>query len=524
MVNHSDTSLSNGLCSPSESWTRQTSVSNGADLVTRSKPAVIQDIQQLVPPGTPQPEDPETLKQLGGLTAELIRTYQAAEQLFEDPFSDVWHRTIHLYEALVREKLQDQVVLVTGGEGFVGTCLIERLKTLGVKRIVSVDKVRWRGAAAALTPLRQDNTALYPVDIRDYPTLRQIFELESPQLVFHLAAQRLPGLAEIEVWETVSSNVFGTQNIIRLCEEFQVRQCVFSSTGKASRYLTAEVYAASKKFAEWQFTQASQRGKTTYSMVRFTHMLNNSSFCAEYDRKVAQGEVVNIHAPNRYIVGQNVTEAVHLLLNGLVVAEPKRNKFILCRNLGWPVETLEVALYKILDSGKNLPIYFQGVLPGYEESFFRGQVNWDRPTEINTLINTIETSSSTFDQSGDLIVSPASTFDDQILDAHLAQLQALISNPETPQALIKRSLAAGVRAVALSIYAQADPDLLAKILKWGTDPQYLEMENSQLEAHEPMIRLMVESWYLSQGKEMAETVQMQPLKQLVSPITGQYAS
>jgi hypothetical protein len=66
-----------------------------------------------------------------------------------------------------------------------------------------------------------------------------------------------------------------------------VQQCVFSSTGKASRYFTAEVYAASKKIAEWQFAQAVQQGKVTYSMVRFTHTLDNSLVAQQIDERVA---------------------------------------------------------------------------------------------------------------------------------------------------------------------------------------------------------------------------------------------
>ncbi|MDG2615609.1 hypothetical protein P7L53_05065 [Thermoleptolyngbya sichuanensis XZ-Cy5] len=71
---------------------------------------------------------------------------------------------------------------------------------------------------------------------------------------------------------------------------------------------------------------------------------------------VKHGKIVNIHAPDKYVFGQNVHEAVSLLLNSLVVSKPGKLEFLVCRNLGWPVETLEVALYKILQSGKNIPI------------------------------------------------------------------------------------------------------------------------------------------------------------------------
>jgi len=76
-------------------------------------------------------------------------------------------------------------------------------------------------------------------------------------------------------------------------------------------------------------------------------MLENSLFCEPISQKVQQGKTVNVQAPHRYVTAQNLIEAVHLLLNSLVVSVPGKLKFVAVTNLGWPTETLEVALYKI---------------------------------------------------------------------------------------------------------------------------------------------------------------------------------
>ncbi|HEY9667919.1 MAG TPA: epimerase, partial [Coleofasciculaceae cyanobacterium] len=60
--------------------------------VTR-KAEVIKRIQELVPPGLPEPSEPEMLAQLRTLTVELIEAYKAEGQLQDDPFSDVRDRT-----------------------------------------------------------------------------------------------------------------------------------------------------------------------------------------------------------------------------------------------------------------------------------------------------------------------------------------------------------------------------------------------------------------------------------------------
>ncbi|KJH71549.1 polysaccharide biosynthesis protein [Aliterella atlantica] len=461
-----------------------------------SKAEIVKAIQDLVPPGSPEPQCPTVLADLQVLTADLIQAYIATGKLTEDPFGDVLTRSIHLYQAEVSSLVYDKVILVTGGEGCVGSQLVAKLATLGVKRIVSVDKQRGTdGSAIKLTTDKQVPAVMYAADVRDYNALKSIFELEKPSIVFHLAAQRLPWLAEIKIHETVSTSIFGIQNIIRLCESYGVQQCVFSSTGKASRYFTSEVYAASKKVAEWQFLQAALQGDTTYSMVRFTHMLDNSSVCQQIEDKIEQGKIVNLHAPERYIVGQNGREAVHLLLNALVLSQPGKLKFLTVRNLGWPTETLEIALYKILQSGQSIPIYFQGLIPGYEELFFLGQFDWYKPTEIHLLVNALEEKFTTVDPSGDILVTEIAPFNLELLNRHLLIFQELLNNSNLADIEIKHYLAIVVKDIVRSSFAWSSTYQLLNTLRWGVDKKRLQAEGTPIIAHKDVVQLLVQELY-----------------------------
>ncbi|MES1022399.1 polysaccharide biosynthesis protein [Gloeocapsa sp. BRSZ] len=459
-----------------------------------SKSEIIRCIQELVPLGSPEPQDSQVLATLTELTSDLIQAYQTEGQLQEDPFTDVWKRTIHLHESAVRCRVQGKVVLVTGGEGCVGSELVKKLVEFGARQVVSVDKARCANLYDQ-KPLKvqKQAIALYAADVRNYHALKYIFETEKPDIVFHLAAQRLPGLAEVQIRETVTTAIYGTQHIIQLCEEYGVQQCIFSSTGKAARYFTAEVYAASKKLCEWQLAQAAQKGNVTYGMVRFTHMLNNSSVCQQISDKIQQGKIINIHAPHRYITAQNINEALHLLLNALVLSQPKKLKFLTVRNLGWPTETLEIALYKILEAGKHLPIYFQGLLPGYEEPCFLGQFDWSQPTETNLLINALE--NSQVEASGDMMMAELTCFSSEVLDKHLSIIQTLTDNLSLPEANIKYGLKTAIKEVTGSIFAQTSSRTLLKILKWGTNPKQLVSEELSLECHQDIIELIVQGLY-----------------------------
>ena len=482
------------------------------------KAEVIKRLQELVPPGSPEPHDPEVLTKLRTLTVELIEAYKAEGQLEDDPFADVRDRTIQLYTSEVSEQLKGKVALVTGGEGCVGSDLVKKLVELGAKHVISVDNARC-GYPLESKPIgeKKESVTRYAADVRNYDSLNSIFDAEKPELVFHLAAQRQPGLAEKKVRETISTSLLGTENIIKLCEKYGVQQCVFSSTGKASRYFTAEVYAASKKIAEWQFAQAVQQGKVTYSMVRFTHTLDNSLVSQQIDEKIKIGPVVNVHAPHRYLTAQNLSEARHLLLNALIFSQPDKLKFLTVTNLGWPTETLEMILHKIVQSGKDLPIYFQGLQPGYEEPFFLGQFDYSNPTDIHLLINSLEDPYRTHDSSRDMVITELAPFSTELLDKHVWALKTLIADPELPEAQLKPCLAQAVKEITSSICAKASPQALLKILKWGINPKRIKAKEIIVESHRDILELVVKGLYgrLSQDALNTSIVTADEFEELV---------
>src|SRR5690606_4951847 len=288
-----------------------------------------------------------------------------------------------------------------------------------------------------------DRLKYYQCDVLDSGQLAEIFGKHQPQIVFHTAAQRNPGLAERAISESININVFGTLNMVRAAEESgSVRNFVFCSTGKASRYFTEEVYAATKKMCEYILDVHSRESNIAYSMARFTHVVDNSLMDADIRDSVTRGEYVRIHSSGKFVTAQNAKEASYLLLNSLVHADSDRCNFLIVRNLEWPVESLELALYYISISQRQIPIVFSGNPIGYTEKFFRGQMDWSKPAELNLLINVYENRFRRIAGDDDIIVSNILQCSKPALWHALDNLRAATSDDE-----IKANLIGGLKNI-----------------------------------------------------------------------------
>ncbi len=119
-------------------------------------------------------------------------------------------------------------ILVTGGTGFIGKHLINRLQAQG-HRLTVIDNL-----SASQKNQLPSNIKFYQQDIDD-PALIKLFKAIKPQVVYHLAADnRITSSPQ----ETISSNVIGTFNMLNLSKLTKVKHFIFTSS--------AAVYGESK--------------------------------------------------------------------------------------------------------------------------------------------------------------------------------------------------------------------------------------------------------------------------------------
>jgi Polysaccharide biosynthesis protein len=472
---------------------------------TLSKNDILEAIWETVPVGAPDPTDPAVLAKLSALTQQLIDV-TGRQRLSVDPFAESYERQVVIDRDKVKSILKNKVVLVTGGQGFVGTNLIAKLQQFGVNRIISVDITNDRSQRVTIDTTGGNfdiPVSYYHGDVRDLQSLQDIFDLEQPQVVFHLAAERLPGLAETRIHQTVSTNILGCDHILQLCEKNQVEACIFSSTGKASRYFTPDIYAASKKIAEWLFSDNSQPRQCKYGIVRFTHVIENSPVNSDMEARVNQG-IVSMHAPDRHIYTQNVEEAVGLLLNALTILKPGQTKLLAVKDIGWPINTLDLALHKILLSGRtDIPIYFKGIPAGYERHVFMGQLDLSGDREILPMLNVLESGYAEISKAGDTVMSAITPFDPDVVNQCMTDIRAAVRSIDTD---IKQTVIDSIKQIALSSFYLADPFKLLDILGWGINSKEMALGGVDITYYQETVALLVRGVGIAPTKTAATEV------------------
>jgi UDP-glucose 4-epimerase len=122
-------------------------------------------------------------------------------------------------------------VLVTGGAGFIGSNLVDRLIARGDHVTVLDDLSRGRlENLACATAAGADRLSVITADILD-PGVDEMIALARPSVIFHLAAQIDVRASVIEPRRDADINVLGTVTVAEAARRAGVHKIVFASSG-----------------------------------------------------------------------------------------------------------------------------------------------------------------------------------------------------------------------------------------------------------------------------------------------------
>ena len=249
-----------------------------------------------------------------------------------------------------------KLYLVTGGSGFLGFPLVDKIISEGAKvRVIARDE----GKLISLKEKHPD-IEIYPGDIADRFEVKQA--MKGVNGVFHLAASKHVGLAETFVRENVKSNTLGSLNILEESLECDLDFILTTSTDKAAQ--VAGVYGATKFLVERLFKQfESLNPNCQYRIVRYGNVLySTGSVLCKWKDLIEQGKEVIVTEPSATRFFWNVEQAIQLIIDCL---DKATDTSPYCPSMkSMRIDNLLEAMVQKYGDGQTIKIKEIGLQPG----------------------------------------------------------------------------------------------------------------------------------------------------------------
>ena len=170
----------------------------------------------------------------------------------------------------------DRPTLVTGASGFLGGWLIQRLLDRGADVICLVRD--WVPQSELVSRGLLDRVKVARGEVQDQALLERVLGEYEIDIVFHLAAQTIVGIANRNPVSTFASNIGGTWAMLEACRRSpQVRQIVLASSDKAYGEHNGEHYREDNPL----------EGRHPYDVSKSCADLIAQSYAATYGLPVA---------------------------------------------------------------------------------------------------------------------------------------------------------------------------------------------------------------------------------------------
>ncbi len=319
-------------------------------------------------------------------TEDIIKNKNLLENMKDVEIEDLLGREpISLDNNNIENLIKDNVVLVTGGGGSIGSELCRQIITYHPKKLVILD-IYENNLYDIQTELKfkyeDANIEAIVGSVRDKKKLDSIFKKYRPALVFHAAAHKHVPLMEDSPLEAIKNNVLGTKNVADCADEYGTKRFILISTDKAVN--PTNIMGASKRLCEMIIQAKNQVSKTEYAAVRFGNVLgSNGSVIPLFKKQIKEGGPVTVTHKEITRFFMTIPEAVGLVLQAMTYAKGGE---IFVLDMGKPVKIYDLAVSLIKLSGLvpdvDIPIEITGLRPGeklYEELLIEeeGLINTD---------------------------------------------------------------------------------------------------------------------------------------------------
>lgn len=301
----------------------------------------------------------------GELNVSKLRDVEITDLLGRDPIR------VNLDE--IMGYVENQVVMVTGGGGSIGSELCRQIALYNPKQLIIFD-IYENNAYEIQQELKRHypdlNLEVLIGSVRNTHRMEMVFEKYHPDIVYHAAAHKHVPLMEDSPNEAIKNNVFGTYKTAQAASKYGVKRFVLISTDKAVN--PTNIMGASKRLCEMIVQSFNKISSTEFVAVRFGNVLgSNGSVIPLFKKQIAEGGPVTVTDKNIIRYFMTIPEAVSLVLQAGAYAKGGE---IFVLEMGEPVKIDDMARNLIRLSGYtpdvDIKIEYTGLRPGeklYEE-------------------------------------------------------------------------------------------------------------------------------------------------------------
>lgn len=323
---------------------------------------------------------------------------------------------------LIEQQIHNQVVLITGAAGSIGSEIVRQVALFNAKEIILVDQ-----AETPMHELQLELEEKYPNvkvklfigDITNRIRMEHVFEQYRPRYVFHAAAYKHVPMMENNPSEAIHTNVFGTKIIADLAIKYDVEKFVMISTDKAVN--PTNVMGASKRIAEIYvqslfFNQIKTKDGhcTRFITTRFGNVLgSNGSVIPRFRQQIEEGGPITVTHKDIIRYFMTIPEACQLVLEAGCMGLGGE---IYIFDMGKPIKIYDLASRMITLAGLRPNIDIQIVETGL------------RPGEklYEELLNDKELTMATTHKK--IMIAKVRTYEYEEIVKHISKLEQMLMN------------------------------------------------------------------------------------------------
>ena len=262
-------------------------------------------------------------------------------------------------------------ILITGGTGSLGHALTKKLLNSGVEAIRIFSRNE-SNQIAMESNFDDKRLRFFVGDIRD--SERLFSALEDVDIVFHAAALKHVPKIEYNPFESIKTNVIGSQNVIDNSLKQNVEKVVCVGTDKAVSPLNT--YGATKLLMEKLFVSANnyintEKHRTKFVAVRYGNVLGSSgSVIPRFIDLIKKNSPITITDSDMTRFTITMDEALEFILNATIFG--KGSEIFIPKLKSYEMSTLIESLNELCGEIKQ---EFVGIRPG--EKFHETLINHD---------------------------------------------------------------------------------------------------------------------------------------------------